>query len=160
MCLSWVRMKSRNSLWKHSPKQTAPQPVRHASVAKSSGLETMTSEGITETPLYCERKYCHQFMSARRSSEIGWIVGRQGRTKSCLTCSSKCPDKAFREMVENLSQGRPSIPILQTKSSSTEKRDQTNQWIQRRKSRRCKRWRKCLQCSKCKQRSMWYADRS
>ena len=69
MCLSWVRMKSGNSLWKHSPKQTAPQPVRHASVAKSSGLETMTLEGITETPLYCERKYCHQFMSARRSED-------------------------------------------------------------------------------------------
>ena len=51
MWRSWVRMKSGKSLWKHSPKQTAPQPVKQASVAKSSEFEIMTSEGITETSL-------------------------------------------------------------------------------------------------------------
>lgn len=52
------------------PKQTAPQPVRHASVAKRWGLETTMLDGITETLLKCCRKNFHHCRSDRTSAGI------------------------------------------------------------------------------------------
>lgn len=71
--LMWRRcckISSGNLQWKNSPSQTAPQPVRQASVGKSRGLETTMSVGITETPMKWCRKNIHHWRSDRTSSGI------------------------------------------------------------------------------------------
>ena len=79
ICRPLAKINSGNSRWKYSPKHTAPQPVRQASVANNSGLEITTSEGITETPLKCERKNNHQSISECNSSVTGKeaLLGRE-----------------------------------------------------------------------------------
>ena len=76
-------MKSGNSRWKKSRKQIAPQADRQASVMNSSGLEISTSKGITEMPLYCERKNSYQSRSERSSSvsEKEAFLGREKQAR-------------------------------------------------------------------------------
>ena len=97
MWRSCERMKSGNSRWKNSPKQIAPQPDRQASVANSSGLEMSTSEGITEMPLYCERKNSHQSRSERSSTVSG---------KEAFLGREKQARRAFNRRLMNARPGR------------------------------------------------------